>query len=31
MTPDCNYDTAPHNVGAEDNAIDYFEIYSDCW
>ena len=30
MTSDCNFDTAPENIGPTDTPIDFFEQYSDC-
>ena len=30
MTPDCNYDTSPQNIGQRDGLNTEFELYSDC-
>ena len=30
MTPSCNFDTAPVDIGLEESPVDYFERSSDC-
>ena len=30
MTPDCNHDTSPQNIGQGESLNAEFELYSDC-